>query len=99
MAGEVEGILFESGDGSGSCRVLPSSLVEVAELIGCEPTDLTSLRFGENGVVWMSKSRQLERETPPNRNAAVVLMKIHQLPVPLRGVVVFFPHGAKFEVN
>lgn len=98
MAGEVEGILIEGGArGDGSCRVLPCSMGEVAELLDCTTDDLTFLRYGERGVVWMSRSRQLDRETEINRNAAVVIAKIHQKPVYLRGSVLFFPHGASFD--
>jgi hypothetical protein len=97
MAGEIEGILFEGGDGAGSCRVLSTSLVEVAQLIGCERDDLTYLAYGPSrAIAWMSKARQVDRDLALNRNAAIVLGKIHQLPIYLRGAVVFFPNGCAF---
>jgi hypothetical protein len=94
-----EAFLFEGGDGEGSCRVLPSSLVEVAELIDCPVEDLTFLRYGEAGQVVMSRSRQLDRTLVPNRNASIVIAKIHQLPVYPRGAVVCFPHGFTWDTE
>jgi hypothetical protein len=81
----------------GACRVLPSSLVEVAELIDCPVEDLTFLRYGPEGQCVMSRSRQLDRSIQPNRDAAILIAKLHQLPVYLRGAVVCFPHGFTWE--
>lgn len=98
MAGEVEAVLFESGMGDESCRVLPSSMIEVAELIGCPVDDLTVLPYGMTGKMVMSRSRQIDHMIEVNRNATFVLDKIHGLPLAIRGPAVCFPHGIPWDV-
>lgn len=98
MSGTGTGILLTNV--GQSCYVEPGSLTHVAELIECEESDLTFLRYGNTGgVMWMSRSRQLDESVPVNRDCLLVLRRIHGLPMSIRGAVVAFPRGMKFDAR
>lgn len=96
-SGKMGFLMMGASQGGGVSRVLPASLAEVAELIECEAEDLTFLRYGAEGQCVMSRSRQLDRAIEPNRDAAMLICKLHQLPIYIRGAVVCFPHGFTWE--
>lgn len=97
---EASGVLLTADEQQeASCYVEPSSLLEVAELVRCDVGDLTFLPYGENNrsVMWMSRSSQVDVDVPLNKGAMVVVQRIHGLPMAVRGSVVAFPHGMKFD--
>jgi hypothetical protein len=97
MSGTGTGILLAGVGQSG--YVEPDTLTHVAELIECEESDLTFLRYGKTGVMWMARSRQTDESVPLNKDAALILQRMHGLPMSIRGAVVAFPRGMKFDAR
>lgn len=83
--------LRASGVGGG--YVDPANMSEVASLVGCDPTDMTVLRYGEKAVMFLSKSIQTERSAPVNKSATIAVDRLNGIPVAIRGDVVVFPNG------
>lgn len=92
---------FDAARENESCPVEPSSLVEVAELIGCSIEDLTPMYYGPKGEgrMWMARPCQTDKAAPPNKTASLIMQRFNGIPMLVRGNVVAFPHGEKFEVQ
>ncbi len=79
--------------GVGGGYVEPANMSEVASLVGCDPTDITVLRYGKRAVMFLSKSLQIERSAPVNKSATIAVDRLNGIPVVVRGDVVVFPNG------
>ena len=88
-----------TADGKGTQHVLPDSLQEVAELIGCTRQDLTVMHYSESATMWMSRRAQLDPTMPSNKDATMVLHRFNGIPALVRGDVVSFPHGTWFPAK
>lgn len=75
VAGKVEPVLL-SGD------------QDIVELLEIDASDLTSLSFGIKSTMWMSRSKQLDRDAPVNRPATDALRLVNGLGIVIRGPVI-----------
>jgi hypothetical protein len=69
-------------------EVLPSGDQDRAELLEIDISDLTTLSFGIKSTMWMSRSKQLDRDLPINRPATDALRITNGLPIAIRGPVI-----------
>lgn len=69
-------------------EVLPSGDRDRVELLEIEPSDLTTLSFGIKSTMWMSRSKQLDRDAPVNRPATDALRLVNGLALVIRGPVI-----------
>jgi len=78
--------------------ILPDGEKEIAELLEIAQDDLTSLDYGVGGKsrVWMSRSRQRDREAPVNRAVSHGL-KLNGLDLAIRGNVIVHHREHDFD--
>lgn len=75
--------------------VMPASAREVAELLETEEADLAWIPYAYQGVMWMSRSAQLDDNAPLNRNAMLVVERMASAftQMAVRGPALVFPEG------
>ena len=68
----------------------------VAERLGVEPTDLSWVPYAGSGILFMSRSAQLDDEAPLNSSAMMIMKKMGLeafARMAIRGPAVVFPGG------
>jgi len=77
--------------------ILPSGDRDLVELLEIDDADLTSLSFGIGSKMWMSRSKQLDRDAPVNRPATDALRLVNGLSIVIRGPVIVRHEEADLE--